>query len=108
MASGTTMRRERGRFVPANLARSAMNKATEELGRGGVSHAQLASAKGVTGKALPAQPQSVLVAGLENMLYRSGKSQGVWWEATPVVRRRLKAAGARRVFRKCHGTASGV
>lgn len=56
MASGTTLRRERGRFA-ANLARSAMNEATEKFSRGGVSHAQLASAKGVTGKALPAQPE---------------------------------------------------
>jgi hypothetical protein len=82
----------RGRFVPANLASSAMNEATEEFGRGRVSHAQLASAKGVTGASRPTQ--SVLVAGLENMVYRSGKSQGIWWEATPVVRRRLLIQGS--------------
>ena len=52
MASGATVRRQRGRFVPAKLVRSAINEATGEFGRGGVSHAQYASAK-----APPAQPK---------------------------------------------------
>ncbi|KAF8491587.1 hypothetical protein F5888DRAFT_1637511 [Russula emetica] len=91
---------QRRRFVPAKLAKSATERWIQYqvqleslVPRGGAGHAQLQVPRARHWARHLRPTQSVLVAVLENMLYRSGKRQGVWWGATPVVRRRLLIQG---------------
>jgi hypothetical protein len=78
VASGTTVRQQRRRFVPTNQIGEVRNGKEEyQLGEVAESRAVPSASLGVTARRFR-PTQSVLVGGVREHADRLGKSQGVW------------------------------